>query len=309
MDCWLYAGAPLAGLIGMMSGGYWGVGCGWFVVPAMLVAGADWQTAVGVSLLQMMLSTVPTVWRQLPQIGWKTGDYGRSLALPICLAAVTTSLFGKLVSEQLETAFGSEAPVKLVFIFFVTVICAQTAFSRTACYGTEAVAISRRQSLRGGVYGAVAGLVSSICGIGGGLFIRPLLTTIFRVPEYYTSRIVRLSVLLTTGAGGMTYLFRGGDWDWRVLALAALAAAGGLIGFPLGTKLHGIVYDAGYAQHIHKSFSLIALFSVFGAVFNMVGWQTAGHIVILVGAVGVVAYLLGFTAYARRHPVEKVCVR
>ena len=31
LELWIVG--PLTGFIGMMSGGYWGVGCGWIVVP------------------------------------------------------------------------------------------------------------------------------------------------------------------------------------------------------------------------------------------------------------------------------------
>ena len=33
MDSSFYIIGPVIGFIGMMSGGYWGVGCGWIVVP------------------------------------------------------------------------------------------------------------------------------------------------------------------------------------------------------------------------------------------------------------------------------------
>ncbi len=308
MEWVLYVGAPVAGLVGMMSGGFWGVGCGWFVVPALLAAGADTMTAIGVALLQMMLATVPTVCRQAPRIGWGPGSYGRSLALPICLAAAAMSFFGKQINELLIGSFGSERPIQLIFIFFVGIICVQTALSRTACYHDTQVAISAKNSCRGAVYGAVAGLISSMCGIGGGMFIRPLLTSVFRVPEYHTSRIVRLSVMLTTGIGGITYLAGPDGWNSQVLLLSALAAAGGLIGFPIGTRLHAVVYEAGYAQHIHKSFSLIALFSILGTGCKLFGWLAAGRLIIIAGAVGLVVYLAGFTLYARRHPVDKIRV-
>ena len=37
MSLWFYCVAPVIGFIGMMSGGYWGVGCGWLVVPAIML--------------------------------------------------------------------------------------------------------------------------------------------------------------------------------------------------------------------------------------------------------------------------------
>ncbi len=305
MSWYVWAATPLAGLIGMMSGGYWGVGCGWFMVPALLVLGVDTMTAIGVALLQMMLATIPTVCRQYREIGWGPGSYGRSLALPVCCGAVATSLLGKVANRHLIAYFDSEKPILLIFVFFVSVICIQSAWVRTACYVTAPPVISRRQSCRAGLYGVTAGLVSSMCGIGGGLFIRPLLTTVFRVPEFFTSRIVRMSVLLTTGAGGVTYLAGAGGWNRDVLLLGGLAAAGGLVGFPIGTKLHRVVYDAGYAQHIHKSFSVLAFLSVVGAVFKLVNWNAAGEWVIVFSAGILLVYLLGFAWYAGSHPIAQ----
>ena len=67
LELWIVG--PLIGFIGMMSGGYWGVGCGWIVVPTMLILGFSPFEAVGIGLLQMAPSTLPTVIRQFPEIG------------------------------------------------------------------------------------------------------------------------------------------------------------------------------------------------------------------------------------------------
>lgn len=119
--------------------------------------------------------------------------------------------------------------------------------------------------------GLVTGIVSSMLGVGGGLLIRPLLTSGFKVPEYYTSRIVRLLVLVTTVTGGATYLIARGGFDWHVFAISMLVALGGVFGFPLGAKLHTIVYDSGYAQHIHKSFAVVAIAVLANTLLNMYG--------------------------------------
>ena len=34
---YIYFLLPLIGFIGMFSGGYWGVGCGWLIVPTMMI--------------------------------------------------------------------------------------------------------------------------------------------------------------------------------------------------------------------------------------------------------------------------------
>ena len=105
MDSFYIIG-PVIGFIGMMSGGYWGVGCGWIVVPTMLILGCDPIQAVGIGLLQMVPSTILTVSKQASQIGWTKGAPGFSLALPIGAGAAVTSLFGKTINAQLIAVIG-----------------------------------------------------------------------------------------------------------------------------------------------------------------------------------------------------------
>ena len=63
----LFIAGPLLGFVGMLSGGYWGVGCGWIVVPVLLILGFEPLDAVGIGLLQMVPSTLLTVMRQAPE--------------------------------------------------------------------------------------------------------------------------------------------------------------------------------------------------------------------------------------------------
>ena len=139
-------------------------------------------------------------------------------------------------------------------------------------------------------------------GLGGGIFIRPLLTSGFKVPEYYTSRIVRLLVLVTTVTGGTTYLISRGGFDLHVFGISMLVAAGGIFGFPLGAKLHTIIYDNGYAQHIHKSFAVVAIAVLVNTLLNMYGHAELSRFLMLAIAAGLVLYLAGFTFYAKRNP-------
>ena len=185
---------PLVGFVGMLGGGYWGVGCGWIVVPIMLILGFDPLTAVGIGLLQMVPSTILTVAKQAPEIGWKRGEVGRVLALPVMAGALITSLAGRFINEALKNRFDA-APLQWMSIVFISFIAFQTLCSRTACYNDAMPELTPRKSAIGFAAGMVTGLVSSLLGVGGGIVIRPLLTSGFKVPEFYTSRIVRLMVL------------------------------------------------------------------------------------------------------------------
>ncbi len=297
-----YIAAPIVGFLGMMSGGYWGVGCGWIVVPTMLIFGMTPFEAVGIGLLQMVPSTILTVSKQAPEIGWKRGEPGRSLALPLGLGAMLTSLLGKSLNTELIRIFGSARPIQWMLIFFITFIVVQTALSRTACYTDKMPEITPGKSRIAFGTGVATGIVSSMLGLGGGIFVRPLLTSGFRIPEYYTSRIVRLIVLVTTVTGGITYLIAPNGFELKIFGLSMLVALGGIFGFPLGAKLHRIVYDAGYAQHIHKSFAIIAATVPVNTLFSILGWINLSRCLMLVIAILLALYLALFSLYAQKHP-------
>ena len=302
MDLSFYFIGPLIGFIGMMSGGYWGVGCGWIVVPTMLILGCDPMQAVGIGLLQMVPSTILTVSKQAPQIGWKKGSPGLSLALPIGIGAAITSLFGKTINARLITLTGDARWLQWMLIGIITIIICQTLACKTACYNDVMPSISIGKSRIAFVTGLLTGILSSMLGIGGGLLIRPLLTSGFKVPEYYTSRIVRLLVLVTTVTGGLTYLIARSGFDWQMFAISMLVAAGGIFGFPLGAKLHSIIYDNGYAQHIHKSFAVVAVAVLLNTGMSMYGYTGFSRYLMLAIASGLVFYLAVFTIYAEKNP-------
>lgn len=293
---------PLCGFLGMMSGGFWGVGCGWIVVPTMLILGMEPMEAVGIGLLQMVPSTLLTVMKQAPEIGWGEGSLGRSLALPIGFGAMITSLSGKSINRCLIQFFGSAKPIQWMLILCISFIAFQTLFSRTAAYQDELPVITKKKSRIAFLSGFGTGIVSSMLGLGGGIFIRPLLTSGFKIPEYYTSRIVRMLVLVTSVTGGITYLLGQGGFQFRVFVISMLTAFGGVFGFPLGAKMHKIVYDAGYAQSIHKSFAVIAAVIPVNTILHMYGFPVFSRYLMLATAVLLAFYLSFFTMYAKKHP-------
>ncbi|MEI3001096.1 MAG: sulfite exporter TauE/SafE family protein [Victivallis sp.] len=140
----LWIAGPLIGLVGMMSGGFWGVGCGWIVVPAMLILGFEPFDAVGISLLQMVPATIPTVVRQFPEIGWKKDQPGRLVVIPLAAGAIGASFFGKLLNEELFRFFGSPDVLQWMLAGFILLIGVQTACSTTRVYADESGRFRRR---------------------------------------------------------------------------------------------------------------------------------------------------------------------
>ncbi len=289
--------APVVGFIGMMAGGYWGVGSGWIVVPVMLILGFQPLEAVGIGLLQMIPSALPTVLKQTPSIGWGAKSAGRSLVLPLGIGAALTALCGKSLNALLLAHCGPRV-LDWMLLLFILAIAFQTLTSRTRSYGDEMPPLSARVQFGAFFVGLGTGLLSSLLGVGGGIIIRPTLTAVYKVPEMLTGKIVRLLVLVTTVTGGAVYLFGVG---WSILGMAMLTAAGGMLGFPLGSAMHKIVYDAGYAQHIHKSFAAVALALVVNTLFRIFDCAELSRWVICGIGLSLGAYLVGFTFYARQR--------
>ncbi|MDD2479792.1 MAG: sulfite exporter TauE/SafE family protein [Victivallaceae bacterium] len=300
----IYIVAPLIGFVGMLSGGYWGIGCGWIIVPTMLIFGVDTLSAVGIGLLQMIPSTVMTAAKQIPHIGWGKGGYGRALAVPICGGALLTSLLGKNLNTAIMEWAGSPEPIQWFLIVFIGIIAIQTIFSRTPGYDAPITVIKTGQSIFALIAGLFTGLISSMLGVGGGILIRPLLSSVFKLKESFTGRITRVLVLITSIAGGTTYLLKSGTVDWHMLNLAGAIAVGGMFGFPLGSKIHHVVYENGYAQHIHKSFGVVTIIVPISTILKMYGYTLASQIIVLTMAFLLGLYLALFARYAKKHPLR-----
>lgn len=84
--------------------------------------------------------------------------------------------------------------------------------------------------------GAVLGLLSGLTGVGGGIYLSPLLLLMHWSTVRGASAIASAFILLNSVAGLGGYLFAGGPWPDGVPAFVAVAVVGGLIGSELGVR-------------------------------------------------------------------------
>ncbi len=293
---------PLVGLGGMFAGGYWGVGCGWLIVPVMLMIGTTPMEAVGIALLQMVPSTLPTVIRTANTIGWGKGSLGRNIVLPMGAGAFAASFAGQPINRVMYRLFGASA-LMVLFACVMIVIGIQTCMSRPAAeHSGEGQKFGTRATVNAVLAGFATGVFSSVLGVGGAVLMRPILSSGFKVNEKETSVAIRILLLVTTLTGGATYLFEDGGFQMRVLVLTVLISLGGMAGFPFGVKLHNQVYAMGYATHIHKSFAVISVIVVINTILKLCGLTVLNRWVMISFAVLLLVYLLGFGEYAKRHP-------
>lgn len=103
--------------------------------------------------------------------------------------------------------------------------------------------------------GLAVGVASGILGVGGGVFLVPILTLGFRVPQHAAQGTSLAAILPTSIVGAWTH-WRQGNLDVRV---AAWVGAGGAIGAALGAA----VALSLPRQLLARGFGLVLLYAAY----------------------------------------------
>lgn len=286
----------LTGFCAMLSGGFWGLGGGWLIMPALLLAGVDIEVAVIASLLQMIPSTLPTVIKQFPAIGWKKGSWGYAVALPICFFSFIGSLMGKPLGDLMFKLFDSRKPQEALYLFIMAVIfCETIRYSKknaaTGDYKHVHISLNGAKQFFAAITGILTGIISSLLGIGGGSLVRPVMKSFLKVPEKVTGMILRLSVLIVAVSGSASYLVGRTASMKDSLLLALFLTVGGLPAFSLGARMHSIVNRAGDDKAADSSFALFVFFVFLSVLCKITGYIILGRIIIVIAGILIVAYL------------------
>ena len=294
--------APLVGFIGMYSGGFWGVGCGWLIVPSMLFFfDCTPMQAAGVGLLQMVPSIVGTVCKEAPMIGWSHSSVGRNLVVPMALGAFCTSFCGRPINVFFNNLCGKTA-IYLGFGAFMLIVGIQTIFGKGRQYQeTPPLNFTRSSRFYAFVGGLGAGVFSSVLGVGGAMVFRPVLANVFKVSELDVARSVRLLLLTTTLVGGLNYLFNPEGFDKKILILSMAISFGGAIGFPLGARAHRIIVAAGYARRAQQCFAIICGIVATNVSLALLGKETISRYVMFGAAVFLLVFLSSWRRIAQKR--------
>lgn len=301
MTWYTYLVFPIIGFIGMFCGGFWSVGCGWLIVPTMLIFGFQPLEAVGAALLQMVFSTAPTVLKEIPKTSWQKFSVMRSLALPMAIGVISTAFSGRLINAYLYNRFGSKALLCL-FVFVMLFIGSQSLFGKTVKNQNEKPNISKLQSIIALFCGMFVGIISSVLGISGALIFRPMIINGFKIAEKYATKAVRFLLLTATISGSMFYLFANGQFHTHILLLGVLIAIGGAFGFPLGVRYGKIVTKRGYVKILQKSFGSIILIIITNAILNLFDFVKFSRYLMIICAIVLFISINLFTFYTVKHP-------
>ncbi|OGV38412.1 MAG: hypothetical protein A2020_15255 [Lentisphaerae bacterium GWF2_45_14] len=302
----------LVGLIASISGGFWGIGGGWLILPALLIMGVPHEIAAPACLLQMVPSSAPTVIRQFKKIGWAKDGWGWRVAVPLSGMCFIGGFLGKPAGILLEEIFNSRTPhqmlymVLLFYVFFNTLMSGEADKNKIPGHWRSRLGLTMFS-------GFCTGVFSALLGIGGGTINRPVMKSLLKVPEKPAGMIARLSVLLTAFSGCCSYFIGVSNWStsspaMQALIIGVILSIGGVLGFPLGSRMHAMVLNAEGGLTAHRSFAWLALLISISIGCKLCGMLLTGQMILIVSGLLLTAYLVGITYRSWKYAKQRRAV-
>ncbi len=223
---------------GVMSG-LFGIGGGAVMVPVLVL----WMSfpqhrAHATSLAAIILTAASGMLRYAGG-----GEVNLAAGVGIAAGAVAGAFFGAAVMHRL-----SAVRLRQAFAVLMVVVSLQMLFGFTPEEG--AVAVSGAAAVIGYVaLGLVAGALSALMGVGGGVIMVPAMVLLFGFTQH-TAEGTSLLIIIPTAIVGAVRHARNGYTDWRVGLILGLA---GIVGAWLGATV-ALGLDAPLLQKLFAVF-------------------------------------------------------
>ena len=162
----------------------------------------------------------------------RAGHFRRGLFLPLAAASVPCAALGgatALPTAMFETLLGAVLAVSAGRI--VVEVAGRSVGEAAAGAGSARRSMS---AVALAALGVGIGLVSGLTGVGGGVFLTPILVALRVAPVKQVAGVTAPFILVNSLAGLAGGLAAGGTLPPVSLPIVAVAAAGGLVGSQLG---------------------------------------------------------------------------
>ncbi len=160
---------------------------------------------------------------------WRAGAFDRSLSIPFLIASIPTALAGGLIPLDEQTL-----QIVLACVLLPTGILL---FVRTHASAFESRERPEQRSGLSALLGAAIGFLGGITGVGGGVFLIPILLMLRYAPARNVSALAAAFVLLNSIAALLGHFYRANVHPELILPLLGAVAGGGLIGSRLGASV------------------------------------------------------------------------
>lgn len=217
-------GLFVLGLLTGTASGVLGIGGGLLMVPALLVWGAPIQQAIATSLVGVLLSSLSGSLRN-----WRAGELNLRASFGLALGGITTAQLGAWLGNQVPAwvlAF-SFAALQLATIYLMS-LRRQLA---TQTHG-DASAQSWQGFAKMFAIGLLAGFLSGLFGVGGGVVMVPLQMLVLGVAIKGAVRTSLGAIVPIAISGLLRHTLQG-----NVLWMAGLClGCGGIFGAQFGSR-------------------------------------------------------------------------
>jgi len=222
-----------------------GLGGGLVFSPLFVLLKFPVSTAVSASLF---LNGIAAISAAITYFRKKMVDV--KVGLPLLITSTLTAPFGAMVTSRINIRVFTSILAVVIFVAALRML-----FSKKT--GSEEMDVSpARRIIGGGSIGLVIGFMAGLLGIGGGIFIVPLLIYVLKVPTKTAAATTIFIVVFSSFSGFITHISLA-DTDWRFILTAAIFSfAGGQLGSRImAEKLKG--------RTVRRIFGVVLLLFVF----------------------------------------------
>ena len=203
--------------VGVLSG-FFGIGGGTILVPLLLMLGYETKVAIGISVLQMVFSSI---------YGSYLNNKKGTLDVPMVLVIGIGGFVGALLSGSLASSF-SDATLEMIFLSFATFALLRLFFKTKEHRDQREV--SKLTLL---MIGVPLGAISMTIGVGGSIILVPILVGFLHVPLKKAISAGLFFVIFSSVAGSISHA-RLGNIDYESGVVIGLAS---LVGVYIGIHL------------------------------------------------------------------------
>lgn len=236
--------SPSGILIGLAAGllsGLMGVGGGIIAIPLMVgLLHVTQHKAHGTSLGMMVLtaSAAGISYALNGKVEWV-------LALVLMAGTITGSFFGARLMSQV-----SGDRLKLYFGSFILLVGLWMLLGPRTAGATGAFVLAPDTAAIAVALGLVAGVLSGLLGIGGGVVMVPAMGFLLGIDQHVAQGVSLVVIVPTAITGALTHYKKGNLLLNLAVSLGVAAIAGSLIGSELAQRLPGAVLYRGFGVFV-----------------------------------------------------------
>ncbi|TLS38578.1 sulfite exporter TauE/SafE family protein [Pseudalkalibacillus caeni] len=258
---------PLGISIGILSG-FFGVGGGFILTPVLLLLGFPPINAVATSLLYSMSTSVSGMVRH-----YKYGNISFKPAVILGLSGMAATQVALPFVLKIEELGYDDIVIPILYL----ILLGYFALSMLKSSRSESIKQTMSDSIpKIALIGFVAGLASSILGVGGGFIMVPLMIKFLGFPPRMAVGTSLVSIFFIVTAGFISYVFSA----TINITLGVALVLGALVGAQVGASLTTLYAN----RRIQFFLSILYLATFLSVLSKLLGVPVIGLVILAVYA-------------------------